>query len=223
MLEHIDITESGERVFLNRTAGAQNPNVPFTEKSIVSILKQVLSVVQFLHKEGIVHRDIKLENVLLTRPFTSIQQGATRCKLIDFGLSKKMEEGACRSACGSAYYAAPEIMACQAGGKLYGLEVGTLPLYVYFLPPSLLLRNPHTFLLFSLHPTSSIIPFRQSLPPLDHVSPALPFHSGGQLRQRVRLACFLRLTSLWTLLSVPGRHVGAGGYGVWPAMPTVPF
>ena len=27
------------------------------------------------------------------------------------------------SACGSAYYAAPEIMACQKGGNRYGIEV----------------------------------------------------------------------------------------------------
>lgn len=43
------------------------------------ILKQLLEVLEYLHDEGITHRDIKLENILLDND--------NNIKLIDFGFS----------------------------------------------------------------------------------------------------------------------------------------
>ena len=55
----------------------------FTEEKTVELLKQTLSAVTYLHSQGIVHRDLKLENFLFaTKEDNSI------LKMIDFGLSK---------------------------------------------------------------------------------------------------------------------------------------
>jgi serine/threonine protein kinase len=57
-----------------------------------TIIKQVLSAIYHMHDHAnIVHRDLKLENILLERP-----NDITDLKVIDFGTSKKFfksEEG----------------------------------------------------------------------------------------------------------------------------------
>merc|ERR1712190_715379 len=73
-------------------------------------LRQMLAGVKHLHDRGIAHRDLKLENVLLTK------EGVV--KIIDFGLShqyKCSEDGSytkvlLTETCGSKSYAAPEVL-----------------------------------------------------------------------------------------------------------------
>jgi calcium-dependent protein kinase len=55
----------------------------FTEEKTVELLKQILSAVTYLHSQGIVHRDLKLENFL----FATKEEDSV-LKMIDFGLSK---------------------------------------------------------------------------------------------------------------------------------------
>lgn len=54
----------------------------FEEKDIASIVKQLLLAINHCHERGIVHRDIKLENILINET----DQGY-KVKLIDFGIS----------------------------------------------------------------------------------------------------------------------------------------
>ena len=39
----------------------------FTEAQAAQIMQQVLSAVQYLHKNNLIHRDIKLDNILLIK------------------------------------------------------------------------------------------------------------------------------------------------------------
>jgi serine/threonine protein kinase len=64
-----------------------------------------LSAVLFIHGLGHIHRDIKLENLLLT------DNESLNVKLSDFGLSKNIEAGASlKLFCGTLHYMAPEIV-----------------------------------------------------------------------------------------------------------------
>jgi len=70
------------------------------------MLHDMLSAVNYLHENGIVHRDIKLENFL----FADNSQDS-RLILIDFGLSKFIDDGEqLNQVVGSCYYTAPEVL-----------------------------------------------------------------------------------------------------------------
>jgi serine/threonine protein kinase len=64
-------------------------------------------VVAYLHSHGVVHRDLKLENVIVD----SRVAFPVKVKLIDFGLARTFREDQLLSTrCGSEEYAAPEII-----------------------------------------------------------------------------------------------------------------
>ena len=66
----------------------------------------MLSALSYLHSNGIVHRDIKLENFVFTGP----SPGEGTIKMIDFGLSRAcLEAEAISQNVGSVVYKAPEI------------------------------------------------------------------------------------------------------------------
>ncbi|KAM4702802.1 protein kinase C zeta type-like [Rhinophrynus dorsalis] len=69
--------------------------------------------IQFLHQRNIIHRDIKVDNILL--------DAEGHVKITDFGLSKESfdEKKGTKSECGTPYYCAPEIHM----DKVYGFAV----------------------------------------------------------------------------------------------------
>merc|ERR1719229_739817 len=68
------------------------------------ICKQTVSGLKYLHKNGIIHRDIKSQNFLLNT------QG--QCKLADFGVSSQLAQTISRrnTVIGSPYWMAPEVL-----------------------------------------------------------------------------------------------------------------
>jgi NUAK family SNF1-like kinase len=78
------------------------------ENTIKLIFAKICLSIQFLHNRGIVHRDIKLENILLQ---PSKQFGTLEPKLIDFGLSAVVttDEWLLEN-CGSLAFCSPEIV-----------------------------------------------------------------------------------------------------------------
>ncbi|GMK57363.1 hypothetical protein CspeluHIS016_0401970 [Cutaneotrichosporon spelunceum] len=81
---------------------------PFEARSFVG---QLTDAVRFLHANGIVHRDIKDENVIL--------DGNGRCQLIDFGSAAHWRPGKrWDTFSGTLHYASPEILRGETyGGK----------------------------------------------------------------------------------------------------------
>ena len=77
-----------------------------TEIDVVDALEQVVDAASFLHQQGLVHSNLKLENVLYEHAGSNAGM-----KLIDFGMSRKYGRCRdCRRVCGAEYAAAPEVM-----------------------------------------------------------------------------------------------------------------
>lgn len=83
------------------------------EKRARKYYTQILSAVNYLHLNSIVHRDLKIENILVDE--------RDNIKIIDFGLSNFYDnKQLLNTFCGSLYFAAPELL---TGTEYCGPEV----------------------------------------------------------------------------------------------------
>jgi len=87
----------------------------FSEKDARSVIRQVLKGVEYLHMRKVVHRDLKLENILL-----SDQTPQAIVKIADFGLARFFADNSeLRTVCGSPLYVAPEILDIGMSSETY--------------------------------------------------------------------------------------------------------
>lgn len=79
------------------------------EATAKSIIRQLLQALEYCHVMGVVHRDVKAENVLLSRRGA---EGDFHVQLADFGLSKELDlvSGYLQDMCGTPQYLSPEIV-----------------------------------------------------------------------------------------------------------------
>ena len=111
----------------------------YSENQLAVLFYQVLSGLYYLHSNNIVHRDLKLENILISE----IEKDKVTnekyfwVKIIDFGTAKIFEKNKSEKAVvGSSYYIAPEVLhkhynekcdTWSVGVILYMLIVGRAP------------------------------------------------------------------------------------------------
>jgi serine/threonine protein kinase len=85
----------------------QRVNKVRDESLVKSVFLQILDAVEHMHAQGIYHRDIKLENVLLKSDNEDDDASSFTCKVADFGLATR-ERYSLEFGCGSTTYLAPE-------------------------------------------------------------------------------------------------------------------
>jgi hypothetical protein len=117
-----DKTKNTLNIFMEYVSGGTLTSFVNKFKSIpLNTLRQwayqMVTGVKYLHECGIVHRDIKGDNVLVS------VDGVV--KLADFGCSKAIDDvcsatHGCSTMVGTPYWMAPEVIKCEAGG--YGVK-----------------------------------------------------------------------------------------------------
>ena len=71
-------------------------NKPFTEEIVQYLMKQIVSAIRYLHKNTILHRDLKLDNILVNfedeKDRKSLNMLKSQVKLIDFGFARYLQK-----------------------------------------------------------------------------------------------------------------------------------
>lgn len=105
----------------------------FEEPQVKFYAAQIALALGYLHNKGVIHRDLKLENIML--------EHTGYIKLIDFGLAKLMDDKGtmAKTYCGTPEYLAPEMIMRTGhsfsvdwwalGILIYELYIGSTPFY----------------------------------------------------------------------------------------------
>jgi len=104
----------------------------FPEETVKFYGAQIIIAIGKLHEKGIMHRDLKLENIMVDE--------TGYIKIIDYGLAKILQDGAvAQSYCGTPEYLAPEMINSSGhdlsvdwwavGILLYEMLIGVTPFF----------------------------------------------------------------------------------------------
>jgi serine/threonine protein kinase len=110
---------SGGEVFEYATS---LPADRFNERMVAEIMRSVLQCVHVMHSNGFVHRDLKLENVLLSTRDTFLPI-PDRVKVADFGFICRPNSERLTLQCGTPAYWAPEIITASRDNPYDGCPV----------------------------------------------------------------------------------------------------
>ena len=109
-----DVIENEEKIYIimEYCAGSdlfayiEERNFKLPEKHAAQIIRKLSSAVYYLHSFGIIHRDVKPENILMTD-----KTEYADIRLLDFGLSKIVRQGEkCTEPYGTLSYVSPEVL-----------------------------------------------------------------------------------------------------------------
>ena len=141
IIKLIDLFENSDQYFIviEYMAGKdlfdyiQKRNFMLPEERVKHLVLQIIQAVRYLHDFGIVHRDLKLENVMM-----SDSSNMGKPKIVDFGLAKIIgPQETADEPFGTLGYVAPEVLkkkpysfSCDVwsiGCIMYALLSGSLP------------------------------------------------------------------------------------------------
>ncbi len=98
----------------------------YTELQACFVVKSLVRTLMYIHSQGIVHRDLKMENVLWEN-----ETNFGRIKLIDFGMSTYFMQGALLSDCvGTPYTMAPEVLTGAYSEKADIWSIGAMTFHL---------------------------------------------------------------------------------------------
>lgn len=106
----------------------ETPPKDISEQEILSIFTQIALAVQYLHKEKIIHRDIKMTNIFINRDKENNQLEA---KLGDFGISKILDNTLkmTTTCIGTPFYMSPEC--CMGLEYSFKSDIWSLGCFLY--------------------------------------------------------------------------------------------
>lgn len=104
------------------------------EKDACYCFYVIVKTIKELRDAGIVHRDIKAENILITEEYDQV-------KIIDFGFSRKYKAGKLmKTAMGSPHYSAPEVLAKEHYDPVKA-DIWSAGVVLFFMLCGMFLRN----------------------------------------------------------------------------------
>jgi calcium-dependent protein kinase len=96
--------------------------VPYVESQAANIITQLCSAIGHMHANGIIHRDIKMENIMFQSP-----DPMANIVLLDMGLSKKFIPGMYMSDwCGTVYTMSPQVIEGVYSNKADCWSIGVI-------------------------------------------------------------------------------------------------
>ena len=101
----------------------------YSERQLAVLFYQVFSGLWYLHDNKILHRDIKLENIMISQKEKDNETGEELfwAKIIDFGTAKIFEKNKKeKDVVGSSYYIAPEVLQQNYNEKCDTWSVGVI-------------------------------------------------------------------------------------------------
>ncbi|KAJ0396755.1 hypothetical protein P43SY_009710 [Pythium insidiosum] len=125
VLSELEISKSLDHPNIIKFLGAYETShrICLVHELASGVFRQLLSALQYCHARNVCHRDLKLENVLITKDL--------QVKLIDFGLSEVVPAGTTlrtisgttlRTICGTPLYCAPEVLFLHSSTRETGFH-----------------------------------------------------------------------------------------------------
>ncbi|CAL6050487.1 Kinase [Hexamita inflata] len=112
--QELKVEKGTNSLFLNKVPNYTQPEKRVTYRDTIEYLfSQLLEVLVLLQEKGVMHRDLKPDNIMITK--------SVQLKLIDFGFSKKAVESS--TLCGTPGFLAPEISTVKASERNYNHKV----------------------------------------------------------------------------------------------------
>mmetsp|Transcript_19771 Transcript_19771/g.50223 ORF Transcript_19771/g.50223 Transcript_19771/m.50223 type:complete len:423 (-) Transcript_19771:169-1437(-) len=105
---------------------------PFSEDQARVIFAQVLDAISYLHARGVVHRDLKMENILFLSEGDGTDGGVPHIKITDFGYGAFVVDGM-STVCGTTLYVAPEVLRGRKEKYDQACDLWSLGVMLYFL------------------------------------------------------------------------------------------
>ena len=92
-------------------AKIQENHLPFNERDCGNLIYQILLAMNFLHKQNVVHRDLKLDNIMIDLDRIDDNSTTMVCKVTDFGFAKALDPNQKETlSLGTPLYMSPELV-----------------------------------------------------------------------------------------------------------------